>query len=62
MWKESLNSNGKQFHQHQQQNEQPALTSNNQTQEKTTDGVGNPCPGLCVLCILFYCLLLWLLF
>lgn len=43
---ESLNSDGHQFHQHQQ-NQQPPVTSNDLTQKiTTTQGFGNPYAGL----------------
>ena len=46
MWKESLNSDGQQSHQYQQ-NEQPPFISNHWTQKKTmTYDDGNPGPGL----------------
>ena len=43
LWKESLNSDGQQFHQHQQ-NEQSSHTLN--IKKTVTCDVGNPRPGL----------------
>ena len=44
LWKESLNSDGQQFHQYQQ-NDQSPLTEHKKTLLTTYD-VGNPCSGL----------------
>ena len=45
LWKESLNSDGQQFHQ-SQQNEQFPLTTNHWTYERPWHKIGNPGPGL----------------
>jgi hypothetical protein len=47
LWKESLKSDGHQFHQYQQ-NEQTALISTElaEQKKKMTYDVGNPVPGL----------------
>ena len=45
LWKESLNSNGQQFHQYQQK-EQSSLTSTNSAQKIRPYDVENPAPGL----------------
>jgi hypothetical protein len=45
LWKERLNSDGKQFYKYQQ-NEQPRLISNHWTQKKITSyDIGNSGPG-----------------
>jgi hypothetical protein len=60
LWNESLNSDGHQFHQYQQ-NKQPLFTSNLWTLKITTFGVGNPGLG-CVLFCMFVCCFVIVLF
>ena len=45
LWKDSLNSDGQQFHQ-SQQNEQSPLTTNHWTYEGPWHKIGNPGPGV----------------
>ena len=45
-WKESLNNDGQQFHQYQQDEQSPLIITHLTQKEITTYDVGNLCPGL----------------